>query len=60
MADYTGIRCAPFEPNPAVSGGRPGIRCAPIIIEPARAYGSVPSGSGGRPLTGQLFPRGLQ
>lgn len=53
MADYTGIRCAPFEPNPAVSGGRPGVKCAPIVVEPARLFT-------GRPVVGQLVPRGLK
>lgn len=60
MADYTGTTLPPLE-YPAPSPGlRPGFRTAPLVYEPARAYGSVPSGSGGRPLTGQLFPRGLQ
>ena len=60
MANYDGVSLPSLIYPQAMGGTLPFIRLSPIIYEAVRAFGSVPTGGGsaGRPLTGQIYPRG--
>jgi hypothetical protein len=60
MPNYDGVSLPPVVYTHATGGTQPFIRLSPIIYEAVRAFGSVPTGGGsaGRPLSGQLYPRG--
>lgn len=61
MADYTGsTSLAPLAFSAPRIGTIAGIRLQPLLLEAPHVYGFISTGGGsaGRPLTGQLYPRG--